>query len=98
MAKKTKIETIEEQAVIDAVEAGEFVSLEPKELAAFKTVLQGAAKNTVDRLSKRKAISIRLLENDIARLKAMALSEGMPYQTYISYIIHKIASGEMKAS
>lgn len=98
MPKKTKIETTEEQAVIDAVESGAFVSLEPKELAAFKTVLQGAAQKTIDRLSKRKAISIRLLENDIARLKAMALSEGMPYQTYISHIIHKIASGELRAS
>lgn len=98
MPEKTPIETAEEQAVIDAVEADAFVSLAPEELAAFKSVLQGAAKNTVERLSKRKAISIRLLENDIARLKAMALSEGMPYQTYISHIIHKIASGELKAS
>ena len=37
---------------------------------------------------RSKAISVRLLEDDIIRLKAMALHEGMPYQTYISHLIH----------
>ena len=39
-----------------------------------------------------KAINIRLLETDIQKIKAMALNEGMPYQTYITHLIHKFAT------
>ncbi len=52
---------------------------------------------TTHRKTKRKAISIRLLESDIDRLKSMALHEGLPYQTFISHMIHKITTGELKA-
>ena len=47
-------------------------------------------------MPKKKAISIRLLESDIARIKAKSVSQGMPYQTLIGSLIHQYAIGKVK--
>jgi len=98
MPNKKQIETTEELEMIHAIERGEFESLNEKELDTFSKLLTSAAHNTIEKLSKRKAISIRLLEDDIDKLKAMALNDGMPYQTYITHIIHKITTGQVRVS
>ncbi|SMF69862.1 Predicted DNA binding protein, CopG/RHH family [Xaviernesmea oryzae] len=51
---------------------------------------QEAARNTIE--GKRQRISISIPERDLARLKAKALEEGMPYQTLINSILHKYVS------
>ena len=94
---KKQIETPEELGIIKSVENGEFDSVDANEFQATQTSLKKAAVNTIEKLSKRKAINIRLLESDIERLKAMALNEGMPYQTYITHIIHKLTTGRLQA-
>ncbi len=88
----------EELAIINAVENGEYVSLPIDEFETLKKSLKIAASETIKQRSKRKAISIRLLEDDISKLKAMALSEGIPYQTYITHVIHKITTGQVRVS
>lgn len=40
-------------------------------------------------LKKGKNINIRLSEHDILKLKAKALEEGLPYQTYMASLLHK---------
>jgi predicted DNA binding CopG/RHH family protein len=90
------IESEEELNIINDVEEERFESITGNEFAELKQSFQAAAKNTIEKLSKRKSITIRLLENDIDRLKAIALNEGMPYQTYISHMIHKITTGQIK--
>ncbi len=45
---------------------------------------------------EKKAISIRLSKSDIVWVKKIAESEWMPYQTLISSIIHKLATGKIK--
>ena len=40
-------------------------------------------------LKKGKNINIRLSEHDLLKLKAKALEEGLPYQTYLSSLVHK---------
>lgn len=40
-------------------------------------------------LQKTKNINIRLSEHDLLKLKAKALEEGIPYQTYMSSLLHK---------
>ncbi len=90
------IESEEELNIINDVEEERFESITGNEFAELKQSFQTAAKNTIEKLSKRKSITIRLLENDIDRLKAIALNEGMPYQTYISHMIHKITTGQIK--
>lgn len=91
------IDSKEELQIIKDVENEKYQSLEGSELTEMKAMLKSASTHTLTKLTKRKAISIRLLESDIERLKAMALHEGLPYQTYISHMIHKITTGELKA-
>ncbi|OGG62353.1 hypothetical protein A3C21_04510 [Candidatus Kaiserbacteria bacterium RIFCSPHIGHO2_02_FULL_59_21] len=40
---------------------------------------------------KTKLVSIRVREHDLARLRAKAEREGLPYQTLINSLIHKYA-------
>lgn len=91
------IESQEELEIIKNVENEKYQSVDAKEFASMEDSLKKAASNTIEKLSKRKAINIRLLESDIERLKAMALNEGMPYQTYITHMIHKLTTGRLKA-
>jgi len=74
----------EEQAQLEAIERGEFVSV--KDLEKAKRETQAVAKNT---LNKTRNINIRLSERDLYRLKAKAMEEGIPYQTLASSILHK---------
>jgi len=79
----------EERALLDAVEKDGVKSVsdvnEKMELA------RNAALNTISQ--KRKAITIRLPERDLFRLKAQALRDGLPYQTLISSVLHKYIEG-----
>ncbi len=97
MRTKT-IYTDEELAIVEAVENGEYIPLPKDELESLKKSLKIAAAETIKQRSKRKAISIRLFEDDITKLKAMALNEGIPYQTYITHVIHKITTGQVRVS
>ncbi|SFV90483.1 Conserved domain protein [hydrothermal vent metagenome] len=47
---------------------------------------------------KKKAISIRISENDIYELKKKALESGVPYQNIIQMLIHQFASNKIKLS
>jgi predicted DNA binding CopG/RHH family protein len=81
----------EGKAIIDYVESGRAVSIddvenEKKRYAQIATV----------QMNKKKAISIRLLESDLERIKAKSLSQGLPYQTLISALVHQYAIGKIK--
>lgn len=91
-----KIETTDELRIIEDVENGKYHSLDGNEFDPMVAMLKTATSNTIEKLTKKKAINIRLLESDIIRLKSMALNEGMPYQTYISHMIHKLTTGALK--
>jgi predicted DNA binding CopG/RHH family protein len=76
----------EECAVIEAAERGELQAapdLQP-EIAPW----QAAAA----RMSKKKAVTVRLQEQDIQRIKAIAHRKGVPYQTLVSSVIHQYAT------
>ena len=51
---------------------------------------RAAARNTIDEASTK--ISLRISQSDLARVKARALREGIPYQTLIKSIIHQAVS------
>jgi len=55
--------------------------------------LQSHVKN-----QKKKAISIRVGENDIYELKKKALESGVPYQNIIQMLIHQFASNKIQMS
>ena len=42
--------------------------------------------------SKKKVITLRLNDDDLVQIKKIALSEGIPYQTLISSVMHKYIS------
>ena len=46
-------------------------------------------------LRKNKRINIRLPSHDLVEIKRLAAREGVPYQTLISSILHKYATGEL---
>ncbi len=91
-----RIETVDELKIINDVESNKYESLDSNEFEPMMSMLKTASDNTIEKLTKKKAINIRLLESDIIRLKSMALNEGMPYQTYISHMIHKLTTGALK--
>ncbi|MBI2717687.1 MAG: hypothetical protein HY245_14465 [Rhizobiales bacterium] len=92
--KKPKIENqvldAEEQELEDALERGEFTSRMPRE-EALKMWRQ-AVRNTL----RKKPITVRVQERDIAKIKAKALEQGIPYQTLVASILHRYASGRLK--
>ncbi len=45
--------------------------------------------------SKKKVITLRLNENDLERIKSIAGSEGIPYQTLISSVMHKYVKNRL---
>ncbi|OGT08931.1 MAG: hypothetical protein A2X78_00045 [Gammaproteobacteria bacterium GWE2_37_16] len=57
-----------------------------------KKMLQLAAK---DYPKKGKRITIRVYESDLERIKKMAVEEGLPYQTFITSVLHKLSTGNM---
>ncbi len=96
MNKKNKQKNIkffdkEEKELSESVERGEWKSVSKKEKEKMILEFQKVAKNT---FGKSKSISLRLNENDLLKLKARALEEGLPYQTLLASIIHKFVSGK----
>lgn len=79
--------TKEEQELLEAVENGEFASVENLEEEKRKAIQ--IAQNT---LNKTKNINIRLSEKVLHKVKVKAAEEGIPYQTLIASIIHKYAA------
>ena len=47
---------------------------------------------------KKKAISLRLSENDIYELKKRALENSIPYQNLIQILIHQFVTNKIKIS
>jgi predicted DNA binding CopG/RHH family protein len=82
--------TEEEQKILDSFERGEWVPI--KHLSKRKRELIRYARNT---LKKDKRLNIRISERDLNELQKKAVSEGLPYQTFVSSIIHKFVNGKL---
>ena len=46
-------------------------------------------------LKKDKRLNIRISERDLVEIQRKALKEGLPYQTYVSSILHKFINGSL---
>ncbi len=83
--------TVEEKA-LDSLLTKDFLvnnRASPEELEAEKKRL---SQYKVQKPAK-KMISLRVLENDIIKIKSKAEMMGIPYQSYIVEHIHKLAQG-----
>ncbi len=85
-AKLTK----KEQEILESFERDEWVPA--KNQARRKAELMTYAKNT---MKKDKRLNIRISERDLTELQRKAVSEGLPYQTYVASIIHKFVNGKL---
>jgi predicted DNA binding CopG/RHH family protein len=86
---KTKL-TKEEKEILDSFEKGEWVPV--ADLSKRRKELAEYARNT---LRKDKRLNIRISERDLIELQRKAVKEGLPYQTYVSSIIHKFINGTL---
>jgi len=73
----------EEKEIMKAIENDEFVPVTGAEL---KKIAESIAARKKDM-----TLTIRVNRNDISRIKKMAQKRNIPYQTYISEIIHRVA-------
>jgi len=79
----------EEQDILNAFESGEFQSIPnvKDEIEKHRQIASASFK-------KDKRINIRIANRDLSELQKLALFEGIPYQTYITSILHKFADGK----
>ena len=80
-----------ENELLESVENGEWVSKGnvDERLKALQTYIKS---------QNKKAISIRVNENDIYELKKKALENSIPYQNIIQMLIHQFATNKIKLS
>ncbi len=84
---------------LDHDEAEFLTSFENNEWEPVKkveTAKVSAKKAALQTLKKDVRINIRLSSSDVSHLKQIAAYEGLPYQTLISSILHKYASGHLR--
>ena len=80
---------VHETELLAAFDAGEFVPVADK--SEFDVLRAAAsAPGTRDR-----RVSIRISTADVRTLKALALREGIPYQTLIASVLHKYVTGRL---
>lgn len=80
----------EELEIINYIE-----NKDPKSVKNLEKRIKEIKKSAEIKISKRQPISIRILEDDLRKIKRQALDEGIPYQTLIGSIIHKYLNGAL---
>ncbi len=75
--------TRQEKEIENALMAGEFVSVDNKELEDISQAIARRKKDAV--------LNIRVNSQDIISIKQKAKKLGIKYQTFISEVLHKVA-------
>jgi predicted DNA binding CopG/RHH family protein len=78
-----------EKEILDSVERGEW-----RTIPDVKKESQRYQKYARSTFRKDKRINIRISEKDLIKLQRRAVQEGLPYQTFISSILHKFVTGQ----
>jgi predicted DNA binding CopG/RHH family protein len=78
----------EEQEILRAYERGELKSVKNLETEKKKHMTYAKAS-----LRKDYRVNIRISGDDLKAIQLKAMEEGLPYQTFISSVIHKVAHG-----
>ena len=82
----------EERELLASVERGEWRPARPRK-ATLKRYVRAAR----SALRKDRRINIRISQPDLEGVQAKAFEEGLPYQTFISSILHKYVAGRLAA-
>jgi predicted DNA binding CopG/RHH family protein len=79
----------EEKDIIEGYARGDFKK--SKDAEEMKRLARVVAANT---LRKDKKINVRISSLDLLKIRELAAKEGLPYQTFIASIIHKVSTGQ----
>ncbi len=79
-----------EKELLESFERGEWKSI--RRLESERGRYQTYAEST---FKKNRRVNIRISEKDLEAIQKRALEEGIPYQTLISSLLHKYASGRL---
>ena len=83
--------TRQEKNLLRSVERGEWKATTRKEdLRKY----QEAARHTP---KKDARLNIRISTHDVEALRKTAVAEGLPYQTFVSSLLHKFVTGRLAA-
>jgi len=80
----------EERELLTSIEAGEWESV--PDLEGERHRHEKYARNT---LRKDRRVNIRISSRDLEDLQALAVEEGLPYQTLMASVLHKYVSGRL---
>ncbi len=86
--KKRLLLDKEEREILDAIESGRWERVRPK-----KARLKHYAEIARRTLRKDQRMNIRISKSDLQGLKARAAEKGLPYQTFVSSLLHRYVSG-----
>ena len=81
--KKIQLDSYEKD-ILSSFEAGEWTPVPKKKAKKYVEYAKAMQK-------KDKRINIRISSQDLEELQAIAIQEGIPYQTLVSSILHKFA-------
>ncbi len=85
-----KLDT-EEKAILASVERGEW-----RPAKGAKRNLGRYTQYAKATFRKDRRLNIRISSRDLEAIQKRALEEGLPYQTLISSLLHKYASGRLR--
>ena len=74
----------EEKEIMQAIERDEFIPVSGRELRAIADAVAARKKDIT--------LTIRVNSKDINRIKKLAQTKGIPYQSYLSEVIHQVAA------
>lgn len=81
----------EEKEILEAFEKGNL-----KPARGKKSALDQHREYAAATFRKDKRVNIRISSRDLSLIQRRALSEGIPYQTLISSVLHKFVDGQLK--
>lgn len=90
--KKGQIKS-DDQPMIEELESGGYepIKNEAMELQRYQKIFQEGG-------NKVKRVNIRLTAWDIEKAQAMAMRQGVPYATFLTSILHRYFTGQLKDS
>lgn len=80
----------EEKAILEALYSGELKKSDDPTQAILK-----AEQMAKEHLKSKTRVNVRISHEDLIKIKSMAEEEGIPYQTFLSSIVHKVATGKI---
>lgn len=96
---KKKIKAVKPSREIDGDSYDLLVALENGEefvqIPNHEEFMEYSKKTAENYFKKNARVSFRISETDLENVKRMAASEGLPYQTYLTSIIHKFTTGQL---